>query len=545
MPPEAARRLTPAQFSFTGFEGLMPAVAEAVGELTIRGGDPAATVVENAVYLPAAKIPALDRTPGRFAHEGGLVTRDGEPVQAAQSQRHGTRWGTRTLGDVSRVGAVAPQAEIAEEVIYLGWYFRKYGHFLTETLSRTWFLDQADPTTKVVFHTMREARPEGITARILTEFGLPPERILIPEVPTRLRRVIVPEPLYELATSGHEWMPRPFREVAARVVGDVQPSEQPLYLSRRLLPSHLRQLIGEFELEEVLRENGVHIAYPETLPFAEQVRLVNQHRHLLTSAGSAAYNALFARHPPTLHLLTAGLPRQDYFLLPAVLAAPAAFCNCLRDGGRPAITKTPLLVETPPLISHLAEHGLLRKRLRADLTAANPLPRQQFDEAWLYAMVRDARQGQALPADLEAEAMTHAATSWPLSLVLARYFADREPNRVDALARQFTSLAAAEADVARLAHYHDAVTGMATRIAKACRPGTAAAFRAVLATRFLTELPTPPGRGDRQPGHLDPAANTPALAEASSSAAHTPCHSELARNLGRPKQNAEIPPASG
>lgn len=239
-------------------------------------------------------------------------------------------------GGIAESVDIAPVDELKGEVVYLGWFFTHFGHFLMESLTRTWFLDQVDPSVKVVFHRKTGAEPAGITSTILAAFGIPPERIVFLERPTRLRRVIVPEPLYELSYGAHEWMPRPFREVAARIVGDSSRLDQPVYLSRRLLPSGRRQIVGEFELEEALRENGFRIAHPETMTFSDQVRLVNQHSQILTSAGSASYNVFFALNEPTLHFMTAGIPREDYFLSPAVAGAPSSYCNCLGLGGRPS-----------------------------------------------------------------------------------------------------------------------------------------------------------------------------------------------------------------
>ena len=98
------------------------------------------------------------------------------------------------------------------------------------------------------------------------------------------------------------WL-RPFREVADALAADVKPSEQPLYLSRRRLTSRQRPVVGEPELEELLRDNGFAIAYPETMTIEDQVRLINSHADIFSSLGSAAHSILFALGKPRLHLL--------------------------------------------------------------------------------------------------------------------------------------------------------------------------------------------------------------------------------------------------
>ena len=172
-----------------------------------------------------------------------------------------------------------------------------------ESLTRTWILDEIDPSTKVVFHTKLPRIASGqkplsaATQRILKLFGISLDRIIFPQDPTRLRRVIVPESLHELSYGSHEQFPRRYRQVASKIAGDVTPTEQPVYLSRRLLPSHLRQIVGEFELEEVLRDNGFLIAYPETMRFVDPIALMNQHDDNFTTAGSAVRTGLDKRLP--------------------------------------------------------------------------------------------------------------------------------------------------------------------------------------------------------------------------------------------------------
>jgi hypothetical protein len=443
---------------------------------------------------------------GRFVHEGGIATQDGALVELAQTHRSGTRWGTRVLGGIVEPAALEPQAEIDEEVVYLGWCFQHFGHFLMESLTRTWILDEIDPSIKVVFHTKLPRIASGqkalsaATQKILELFGIPLDRIIFPQEPTRLRRVIVPESLHELSYGSHEQFPRRYRQVAATIAGDVTPSAQPVYLSRRLLPSHLRQIVGEFELEEVLRDNGFLIAYPETMRFEDQIRLINQHTDIFTTVGSAVYNVLFALHRPRLHLLTSGVPRADYFLTPAVAETPTTFCNFLGRGGRAGINKTPTIVEIPQCVDYLESTGFLKKRLRASLASQDRSLQNTFDEAWYYAMVQDVPADETLAPDVERDVLDLARTSWPLSLILAQYYQPRNDPRVDDLTRQFADLVSKEMDTGRLAKFYEDIESAAIDIVLTCAPDVAELLTSVLSDRFLidgTEIRRRAQRRDR------------------------------------------------
>jgi capsular polysaccharide biosynthesis protein len=494
MPPaDTFRPLTSSDFSFIGFDDLMMSVAETLQEVGIRSGPPQVSVIENAIFVPGAKVPTNDPEIGRFVHEGGIVTQDGELVELAQTHRSGTRWGTRVLGGVVEPGVIEPARVIEEEVVYLGWCFQHFGHFLMESLTRTWILGDIDPSVKVLFHTKLPRIASGeralsaATQRILELFGIPLDRIIFPQEPTWLRRVIVPESLHELSYGSHEQFPRRYRQVASSIAGDATPSAQPVYLSRRLLPSHLRQIVGEFEVEEILRDNGFLIAYPETMAFEDQIRLINRHTDIFTTAGSAAYNVLFALHRPRLHMLTSEVPRADYFLTPAVAETPTTYLNFLGRGGRPAINKTPAIVEISKFVDYLDTRGLLKKRLRASLASRDRNLQTTFDEAWFYVMVQDVPADETLAPDVEADALVLARSSWPLSLILAQYYQKRNDTRFDDLARQFVDLAREESDIGRLAKFCEDVESAAIDIILSCSPEVAELLTSVLLDRFLLD----------------------------------------------------------
>ena len=439
-------------FAWYGFDHLFAPVETALASVLVRHGEAQAPVIEDVVFIPAHKV-------GLHQFEGAVLTADGRPIPQAVSERRLSRMGDVVLGALTEPVALHPERVIEEEVVYLGWYFDHFGHFLLESLARTWMLPALEPAVKVVFHSERGAAPSGITLQMLELLGVPRQRILVLDTQTRLRRVIVPEPLYEIATAAHERMPEPYRRIAAALVPADAPSEQPAYLSRRLLSSRQRPIIGEFELEEVMRENGFLVVHPETMALADQLRLVNRHRDVFTSAGSAAYLTLFAARPPRLHLLTADIPFPDYFLIPSVAGIDTSFVNCLAGGTRPAGHYLPQLARVDVFAEYLDTRGLLKRRLRSSLASRVLDLRPAYDESWFYKYLRHGLRSEPLAAELAAEATHRATTSWPLSWILARYSTVHDPGRVDPLLHQFIALLAAEAEVNRLAHYRDDIAG--------------------------------------------------------------------------------------
>jgi hypothetical protein len=331
---------------------------------------------------------------------------------------------------------------------------------------------------------------------MLEAFGVPQERILTLEAPTRLRRMIVPEPLFEPRSTAedntvraHKAMAQPYQAVAQRIAGDVTPSSQPVYLSRRRLPPSQRTIVGEDALEAVLRAHGVRIAHTETMSFEEQVRLVNAHTDIVSNAGSAAHNVLFARHQPRLHLLTSGHQfSPDYFLYATISGTPTTFINCLSTGDRPDFPRsyklTPHLLDMSTLVTYLEQQGFLTTSGPVEHAGSATERQAQYDEVWLYGYLRALRPRETPPLEIAQEALRLASSSWPLSLALARYYATHDRALADGLAQQFAALVVAESDRDRLARYRSEVVEMAPILARRIDPETAAKLTTVASDCF-------------------------------------------------------------
>lgn len=483
MPPSGdATPLRPSDFSFYGFDDLLPGLERSLGDLSIRHGEPGVEIVENAVFVPPVEMEER----GKF--EGAVLTEDGAPIAAAQAERRFGAFGSQTLGALSEPVEVAPSAVVEEEVVYLGWFIGHFGHFLLESLARVWFLERIDPAIKVVFHVERERYLKGSLSPILALFGIPPDRVLLLDRQTVLRRVLIPEPLYEISHAAHERMPSPFRRVAGDIAGGVDRSEQPLYLSRRMLSSMKRQIVGEFEMEEIFRENGFLVAHPETMSFREQVRLINRHRDVFTTDGTAAYLTLFALQPPRLHVLTSDVPIPDYFLVPKAEGAEAWYSNCLRGEEDPSLYYMPPVVQMETLAGYLESHGLLRARLRTSLATRASELESAYGAARMYTLVQHHIVRGELSEQLEADAQRWARSSWPIGWVLSCYYAFRQSARTEPAVLQFIDLLAQETDVNRLAHYFDDVNLRAAKVASRCGAATAARLAEVMGDRFEIEV---------------------------------------------------------
>ena len=235
---------------------------------------------------------------------------------------------------------------------------------------------------------------------------------------------------------------------------EVGQADQPVYLSRRLLPIDRRAIVGEQEFEDVLRENGFLIAYPERMTLRDQIRLVNRHQDIFAAEGSAAHAILFSLggRRLRLHLFSSHEPRNDYYLVSAASKTPTTFVNCVgtRDRQLRNVVNSPRALDMATACDYLKHLGLLKKRLRARLAQKLTMSQESYDEAFTYDMLRWGKS----PSDaLLAEASELAGTSWLLSFSLATWYLNADVERATELATQFTRLVKQERDLDRLARY--------------------------------------------------------------------------------------------
>lgn len=181
------------------------------------------------------------------------------------------------------------------DLVYVGEIFPHFGHFLTTTLSRFWYLRER-PSARVLFHSKFKTAQlfeHQHVAQMFEALGLREEQFVQLEVPTLLQRLTVPQPSFEENHFAHQIYAECAREIGARLTqGDVPADEGPLYLSKARLDVGVRRIVNEQEMEDELARQGVRIMHPETLSIPQQIDTLRRHRTLLGSVGSAFHSTV-------------------------------------------------------------------------------------------------------------------------------------------------------------------------------------------------------------------------------------------------------------
>ena len=178
-----------------------------------------------------------------------------------------------------------------------------YGHFLCESICRLWYLEQAEKLGILVIGQPRKAKSisdlkvsRDFVDEFMTALDLDSEQFLELTRPVILGEVVFPYPSLSLyrreVFACHKLVPE---LVAEKLLPDkVSQTEQPLYFSRTKLKKANRSILGEDQLENILRERGFAIIYPEDLTLQEQIYLVNKHKYIVGTWGSSLHTIIFS-----------------------------------------------------------------------------------------------------------------------------------------------------------------------------------------------------------------------------------------------------------
>ena len=234
-------------------------------------------IVENALIIPASKasggLGVLDQH-GKFIEES-TIWRSDAPLY-------------------ERPNALKPKAHVEGTHLYGGIMSWHFGHFLVESLSRLWPVNNPpEPIQSVLFVPKGEAARKRKEAKFQSEMldlmipGL--DRQVLTQ-PTIVERLIVPEQGF--GNGALEAGTEAFREFVQNRnwPEPYENSPKRLYVTRAgLNRSKKGRILGDLGLEKCLKRNGFHSVRPEKLTLAEQIRLYRGAKRILFDDGSAVH----------------------------------------------------------------------------------------------------------------------------------------------------------------------------------------------------------------------------------------------------------------
>lgn len=222
-------------------------------------------LVENAIVVPP---PAESRT---RQQKSGVLTADGSFVENSIS------WGRST--DAVNAAPDMPDPDTIEDLpgtwMYAGIAYGHFGHFIVESMSRVWAMDELRGKIDGLIFTPKVIKPTAdrtvqVYEPMMRALGVDvPARNTI--VPLRVERLYVPRQgfgMHDLIVGSERF--RNYMKAEAGKGIDPKGAER-IYISRTRLPANRGGLLGESVLEELLAAEGYVMYHPQKETQADQI----------------------------------------------------------------------------------------------------------------------------------------------------------------------------------------------------------------------------------------------------------------------------------
>jgi len=203
----------------------------------------------------------------------------------------------RRQGRVSITPEIRP-TQSAEQLdgkfVYLGWLIGHFGHFLTESLSRTWYLREHDRFDGYIFHSnfrSKDELPEHVRVAFKL-LGIPLDKVILARQDYRVRELHCPSESLRCDHSSSRYHSLPYTRMTTNSTVVAENASDRLFVSRKSLTSDPRRT-NEDEAWQVFRAHGFRRIYPELMRLDEQIATFSAARIIAGPVGTAMHNAAF------------------------------------------------------------------------------------------------------------------------------------------------------------------------------------------------------------------------------------------------------------
>lgn len=185
---------------------------------------------------------------------------------------------------------------IDEDVIYMGRFWKHWGHFIMDQVSRLWYAMESEPSLKIVYDGKEEI--SGVYLEFMRLAGIDANRFIRVDVPTCFRNVIIPECSYKPGIFVHEKYKMIFHTVSKQAMSEFEILDKykdcKIYFTRTGLNLRVPIEVGEKDIEKLFLDNGYKIISPEKYSLTEQIVMYRQAGEIACVSGTIPHNMMFA-----------------------------------------------------------------------------------------------------------------------------------------------------------------------------------------------------------------------------------------------------------
>lgn len=247
--------------------------------------------------------------------------------------------------------------------IYGGIINPHYGHFLLETLSRSWYLI-TNSVDDIYFHGNNNL--QGWQQELFEAMSIKNRIYFITEV-TKFDQLIVPEPGVVLKTYFNKAQAEALTLIGQKIIGSADLySSKKFWISRSSLDTG--RIAGESEFEQELQKEGFKVVHPEKLPLREQIQIFEGKNVIAGFTSSALHTMVFAQNQGAkiLHFSRLANINPNYEICVKAKQFQAEYYSFFIKPGKLSIANKNVLQDLSKVWQVLYQHGLVKKETYYD-----------------------------------------------------------------------------------------------------------------------------------------------------------------------------------
>ena len=222
-------------------------------------------------------------------HLGGVVDENGQFIKESVY-----------IGDwVKRGGYYEYNKEniisINKTVIFLGFFYKHWGHFLLDSIGRLWISNELDVHEYYwVYLESDNQSIDGNYREFLEYLGFDMnKRIIIHDV-SRFDSVIIPEVCRNNCYQHTDDYEKTFSRIILNSNFEEVEVPDKVYLSRQKFPEAISKERGEKNIQENYKKNGYTVFYPEELSLKKQIAIFQKTKEIVCINGTISLNFVFS-----------------------------------------------------------------------------------------------------------------------------------------------------------------------------------------------------------------------------------------------------------
>ena len=242
------------------------------------------TIVEE--YNDAFVLPAKKSKDNHTAlARGGVVDGKGNYVEIS-----------KTIGRAVGKYDIEDYETIDEKVVFCGFYYKSWGHFITEGVSRLWYALKNDKSIDAYVFIVEKDEIQSFNGNYLEYLKLLgiDDKVRIINKTVKFKTIVVPEEGFALHDYYTESFVKMYEYINYKGLSLYSGTKYDrVFFSKRKCEISIMAHLNEKFVDDFFAKNGYKVLYPERLTLIETIGIIQNARYLGGISSSLIHNQIF------------------------------------------------------------------------------------------------------------------------------------------------------------------------------------------------------------------------------------------------------------